>query len=323
MPPPCPGSAASGVGDRTAEEFGAGGANPGVHLARTGDGPELILAPAVAAEFGAGLPADWFTEPWKEGGTVEQDGTGLVLEGATVGYSPLCGSGRSLEFVATFRKRPHQHVGFGTNFRTVPWVTFSTKFGNSLYARTNFIIPEDTRLPATLLGAPHRFRIDWRVIDVAFWVDGRRVAHQLVPVVGYMRPLASNGSIGGGALNVEWMRMSPYAPEGDFTSRVHDAGGPARWEGCDVDATVPAGTAVTMEVRAGDTPEPDEGWTAWVGAGAVGTGSVGTGAGGEGDVPVAVPGRFAQYRARLTTESSTDTPVVRGVTLRYSSSGWG
>src|SRR5205807_6861957 len=71
VPPPCPGSATSGVGDRTAEEFGAGQTGPGVHLAQTANGPELILAPAVAGEFGAAVPGDWFVEPWKGGGTGE------------------------------------------------------------------------------------------------------------------------------------------------------------------------------------------------------------------------------------------------------------
>jgi hypothetical protein len=304
--------------DCQAADFAAGVVNPGVHLATTSAGPELILTPALAAEFGhAGLPPGWFVEPMKEGGTADVGDGRLVLDGANAGHRDLVGSPRSIEFVATFRKRPHQHVGFGTDFRSVPWITFSTKFGNALYARSNFIIPEDNRLAPSLLGSPHRFLIDWQIIEVDFWVDGRRVVHQLVPMVGYMRPLAGSGSRGD-PLELEWLRMSPYCPEGSFRSRVHDVGAPARWDDVELDADVPAGTSVTCQVRAGDTARPDESWSPWIVAGA-GTAT--------GRVPVR--GRFGQYRLRLTTASPSRTPVVRAVALHatpaegYSSSGCG
>ena len=108
------------IGDRTRDEFLAGAGGRGLHLAETSSGAELILAPTVAAELRDGVPPDWFVEPWKDGGTVEADGTRLCLDASTIGYNALFGSERSLEFVATFAKRPHQHVGFGTNFRAVP-----------------------------------------------------------------------------------------------------------------------------------------------------------------------------------------------------------
>ncbi len=291
--------------DSDVAHFRAGSVGPGAHVAVTSSGPELILAPAVAAEFDGGtLPDDWFVEPWKEGGVARLDGRAVSLDAASTGYTGLYGAGRSLEFVATFEKRPHQHVGFGTDFKSVPWITFSTKFGHSLYARSNFLIPEESRLSPSLLGSSHRFRIDWNVLDVDFWVDGRKVAYQLVPLVGYMRPLAANGTQGGAPLVLEWMRMTPYAPEGTFVSRVHDAGGPAQWTGCVADAEVAEGTSLAVEVRAGDSPEPGPGWTGWAGLP-------------EGQP---LPGRYAQYRARLATGVKNQTPVVRRVALLYSSS---
>ena len=298
-PPPPAGSTDRGLAD-----FSAGSADTGIHVGTTSTGPEVVLAPTVAADFRNGtLPPDWFVEPWKEGGTAQPAEGALRLDGARAGHSGLFGSNRSVEFVATFSKRPHQHVGLGTNFKDVPWVSFSTKFGHSVYARTNFFVPEDTRLPATLLGSSHRFRIDWNLLDVHFWVDGSRVAHQLVPIVGYMRPLASNGSLGGDPLLVEWMRMSPYRSAGAFTSRVHDACAPAVWLGCECDADQPAGTALSIELRAGDTREPDGTWSPWSAEGST--------------------GRFAQYRALLSTRNLSFTPVLRSVTLRYSTSDGG
>lgn len=270
-------------------------------MAVTSDGAEVILVPSVLAQFsGEELPPQWFVEAWKDEGTAQLTDDGLRLEGTRAGHSGLFGSGRSLEFVATFTKRPHQHVGFGTNFKDVPWVSFSTKFGHSVYARSNFFVPEDTRLSASLLGAPHRFRIDWNVIDIHYSVDGRRVAHQLVPIVGYMRPMASNGSVGGDPLVLEWIRMSPYKRAGTFTSRVHRAEARVAWAGCDYDADEPSGTAVAIDLRAGDTAEPDGTWSEWGPAGA--------------------EGGFAQYRARLTTDDPSRTPVLREVILRYSNS---
>ena len=307
-------SPAPQVSDVDAADFRAGSAGPGLHLAATSAGAELILAPTVVAEFsGDALPGDWFVEPWKEGGGAELNGRGLTLDAATAGYKGLYGSQRSLEFVATFEKRPHQHIGFGTDFRSVPWITFSTKFGHSLYARSNFLIPEETRLSPSLLGGPHRFRIDWNVLDVDFWVDGRKIAYQLVPLVGYMRPLAGNGSQGGPPLAVEWVRMTPYAPEGTFVSRVHDAGTSVRWVACEVDGDVPDKCSLALELRAGETPRPDPTWTGWVTL-------PGDPAGNPAGENASLTGRFVQYRARLATGDRSQTPVVRRVSLAYSSS---
>ena len=300
---PSPSSPAPEVRDACPEDFRAGSPGPGVHIATVAEGAEVILAPTVAAEFsGDTLPHDWFVEAWKEGGRAEVNGQ-LTLDAATAGFQGMYGAGRSLEFVATFAKRPHQHVGFGTDFKTVPWITFSTKFGHSLYARSNFLIPEETRLSPSLLGSPHRFRIDWNVLDVDYWVDGRKIAYQLVPLVGYMRPLAGNGSQGGVPLAVEWLRMTPYAPEGTFVSRVHDAGRSVDWVACELDADVPGDTSVLIEVRAGSAPEPGATWSGWT---TLGDDSL-------------VAGRYAQYRARLATAHRSHTPLVRAVTLRYSS----
>lgn len=298
--------------DRTADDFRSGEADTGLFLATTSKGPEIILTPHAVAEFGGGadLPPHWYVEPWKEGDRAEQGNGALELEAATVGLQGLYPSERSLEFCATFRKRPHQHIGFGTNFRTVPWITFSTKFGHGLYARTNFVIPEENRLPTSLLNAPHRFRIEWNVLEVQFSVDGRRVAHQLVPMVGYMRPLASNASAAPDPLIVEWMRMSPYARQGSFTSRIHDAGAPVVWTGPELDAEVPPPTSVTVELRGGNTPQPDGSWTPWAR----------TEPGGPLNERDGAPprGRYGQYRVTLASADSRWTPVLRAVRLAYS-----
>ena len=294
------------VGDSSAADLLSGYPDSGASVAASTP-PEVILAPAVAATFaGPDLPDGWFARPWAEGGSVHFDGGRLVIDGALVGHHALISGGRSLEFATTFDDRPDQHVGFGFDYVNVPWCMFSTKWGRRLYARTNFTLSEDKKLPGDWFGSPHRYRIDWRFLYVDFAVDGKRLAHLLVPMPPAMRPLAGNKRVGGEPLVLEWVRMSPYAPAGRFTSRVLDAGGAVEWTEARWAADVPEGTSLTLRWRSGDSPAPDRAWSGW----AVLRG------------PTAVArriSRYVQYRAELATTDASSTPALREVTLGYRS----
>jgi hypothetical protein len=135
-------------------------------------------------------------------------------------------------------------------------------------------------------------------------VDGVRLAHFMVPVPGYMRALAANERLGGEPLRVEWMRVSPYAPAGRFTSRVLDAGSRVEWATATWAADVPEGTALAVGVRTGDTARPDATWSPWR--------------------PLRTPGgrlgptsRFLQYRADLRTGDPARTPALRRMDVAY------
>jgi hypothetical protein len=217
-------------------------------------------------------------------------------------------SPRSLELSAVFASRPDQHAGFGIDFVDVPWVMFSTKWGRRMYARTHLLTVEDKKLSGHWFDAPHVFRIDWNILDLVFSVDGARVAHLMIPMPGYMRALAGNQRLGTQPLRIEWMRVSPYATSGRFTSRVLDAGTPADWHSLRWKADVPQPTSLAVEVRTGDVVRPGRSWTPWR--------------------PVAHSGdaigstaRFVQYRARLATTDPAWTPVLREVGLTYSPAG--
>ena len=293
------------VNDGSAADFSAGSTDAGAYVARTRAG-EVILTPKVAGEFtGPDLPPGWTVTPWVAGGSGTLDDGMLALEGARAGAEPLLLSPRSLEFSAVFAPRPDQHVGFGTNFADVPWVMFSTKWGRRLYGRTHLLGVEDKRLPGQWLDRPHRFRIDWNVLDIVFSVDGSALARLLVPVPGYMRVLAANERIGAQPLRLEWMRVSPYAPSGCFTSRVLDAGGPVEWHQATWEAEVPPGTRLSLAVRTGDVPVPGPGWSPWTTVARSGD-AVGT------------LGRYLQYRADLATDDEAWTPVLRRVRVGYS-----
>lgn len=295
----------SEVTDCSAADFSAGSVDDGAYIARTRTG-EVLLRPKVAAEFtGDELPAGWSVIPWKEGGSATLGDGMISLDGARVGCDTLLPSPRALEMSAVFAARPDQHAGFGTNFDDVPWVMFSTKWGRRLYGRTHLLNVEDKKLPGQWFDGPHRYRIDWNVLDTVFSVDGMRVAQLLVPVPGYMRALAGNQRLGTEPLRVEWMRLSPYAPAGSFTSRVFDAGTVADWHELSWEAEVPDVTRLDLHVRAGDTAEPDASWSPWSPAARSGA------AGGAG-------GRYLQYRADLATADPAWTPVLHRVRAAYS-----
>lgn len=286
------------------DDFAGGSVDGGAYLARTAS-REVILTPKVAAEFtGPTLPEGWTVTPWLDGGTGTLAGGRLVLDGARVGCDALLLSPRSIEISAIFAARPDQHAGLGVDFVDVPWVMFSTKWGRRLYGRTHLLNLEDKRLPGDWFGAPHVFRIDWNVLDIIFSVDGERLAHFMVPVPGHMRGLAANERLGGPPLEVEWMRISPYAPAGRFTSRVFDAGGCAAWTTADWEADAPDGTGVDVQLRTGTTPAPDRTWSRWATVPA------------SGDVS-GPPSRYLQYRANLATADPSRTPVLRRMTLRH------
>jgi hypothetical protein len=290
------------TGDAGADGFAQGRGDGGTVLFRARSA--LTLAPTELADLTTGaLPDRWYVETTKEGGSATFGDGHLALDGACLGADTMYSAGCSVEFSARFGRRPHQHAGLGVDFTLVPWVAFSTKFGNSLYARTHFYLEEDERLDRSLISERHVFRIDWNVLDVGFFVDGAQAAHLLVPVPGFMRPLAGSFSLGE-PLELEWMRLTPFRPAGEFTSRVFDAGAEVRWDGCDWEADAPAGTGVAVDVRTGPSPEPGPGWSGWA--------------------AVAEPGgaldavaRFAQYRARLHTTVPRATPTLRRVTLAY------
>jgi hypothetical protein len=292
------------VGDGSPDDFSAGAAGAGARVARTVAG-EVTLAPAVAAEFtGPALPAGWTVTPFHDGGSAELVDGAIRLDGAWVGCDDVFAGPRALEFVATFAARPDQHVGFGTNCVDVPWLMLSTKWGRRLYLRTHLLSVEDKRLSAEWFEAPHHFRIDWNLMDVVVTVDGDRVVRTLVPVPGFMRALAANQRLGGPPLTVEWMRVTPYAPAGRFTSRVLDTGRPVAWGRARWTAERPEGTSLTVQVRTGDSRRPGRGWSPWRTVAAPGH-------------EVAGRSRYLQYRAALASADPGRTPVLREVRVAY------
>ena len=291
--------------DTTTADFEAG-TRTGVHVTSEDDG-EVILKPEVAEEFsGAGLPPSFgYSGAWSGGGAANVGGGSLNIDGAYAGTTNTYNAGRTLEFVATFPAAPFTHVGFGVDYNNDPsWLMFSVK-NDGIYARTN---PGgvETQLPSSLIGSPHRYRIEWGASDVKYYVDGALVAthnHSLGSTP--LRPLASEFSEGGPGLSIDWLRMTPYANSGTFTSRVIDAGETVQWGDLSWNADTPAGTSLALSVRTGDTPTPDGTWSSFTSISASGD-----------DIPGS--SRYAQYRAEFTTSDTEKTAVLSDVTLEWS-----
>lgn len=182
---------------------------------------------AAQINFGVpSLPADWFSQPWSQGGSASIAGGSLLVDGARVGSNTLYNSGRSLEFVATFSGDPWQHVGFGTDYTVGPWIIFSTFQGGQLYARTNTGSGQtiDTALSNSWLGAPHRYRIEWNPSSIVFSIDGSLVATHALAVSAELRPLISDLNVGGGNLAVSSIEMSTPVLSADLSGTSLPAG---------------------------------------------------------------------------------------------------
>src|SRR5262249_34914405 len=163
----------------------------------------------------------------------------------------------------------------------------------------------DTPLGTPLLGSPHRFRIDWMPGSIVYSVDGAVVATHAVTITTPMRPLVADLLPGGSSIDVDWLRLTPYATSGSFTSRVFDATRSVHWGSMSWTATTPAGAALAFFVRYGDTPTPDGTWTAF--APVAGNGA-----------SISGSARYAQYLVNLSTSNPSTTAVVSDVTLTHS-----
>ena len=285
--------------DDTTADFQAGTPDASTYLAESANG-EVILVPTEGSEFSGGaLPAGWAAPPWAAGGGAVVSGGTAAVDAALLRTDGFYGPGRSVEFRATFQTDSGQHAGFGTDLNDTPWAIFSTKAGGSLWARTS---TTETQLPSVTLGVPHTFRIDWGASEVAYHVDGNLVATHTVTIAENMRPVVSDLDLGGGAVVVDWMRMTPYATPALFTSRVFGGGALRTWGAISWTAGLPDGTALAMNVRTGNVPVPDGTWSGWSNVPTSGT-------------VLGLSSYYLQYQAQLSTTDTAETPSLEVVSL--------
>lgn len=104
-----------------------------------------------------------------------------------------------------------------------------------------------------------------------------------------------------------YVLQDQFAAQGTLVSEVLDARLISKWGALRWHADLPAGTSLSLAVRTGNTPEPNETWSDWSA---------------EQHDPeratIAAPSaRFLQYRVTLATTDPHHSPTVHGLTLRY------
>ena len=269
------------------------------------DGGAVVLNPTLNEEFsGSSIPAGW-TEGLFNPGSTTVSGGQVTVNGTHIYSNGSFAPGTSIEFVATYNSAVFQNVGFSDDqpFNTSPWVTIgqgSNADGN-LYARAS---SNTTGISlGALLGAPHHFKIKWNATNFEFFVDGSATPNATITqTVGTNMYLQiSDVQNFDGTLSVDWIRATPYAASGSFTSRVFDQGAPNGWGAVNWTSTEPTGTSLDVYVRTGNTPTPDGTWTAFLPV--TNGGNVGGSA------------QYLQYRADLATTDDTYTPVLDALTV--------
>jgi VCBS repeat-containing protein len=279
----------------TVADFAGGTVDSGAFvLASPESDGSLTLTPSVRAEFtGTALPAAW-SGTLKKGGVARVAGDVLTIDFATVNNTTIYTAGKAIEFVATFSGAVNQLAGFTS-------AQFIVKTDGALYARSTSSPVSETKVDGFVFNQPHRFRIIWTAGRMRYEVDGTQVADHVWGSLPTQMPLqfADLTAVGGGSLVIDWVRATPYAAAGTFTSKVYDAGESVAWMSANATATMPAGTDVIVTMRSGNTATPDGTWTAFAKA----DGSA--------------AGRYAQYRIELKTTAPAATPAVEKLVVTY------
>lgn len=98
---------------------------------------------------------------------------------------------------------------------------------------------------------------------------------------------------------------SLQATEGTIESRVLRGSPVADWGRAYLEADLPSGTNVDLQMRTGSTETPDATWSGW------------TPPLRSGERPAVTPARFAQFRLRLTSTRGGATPTVEEVRIHW------
>ncbi len=96
-----------------------------------------------------------------------------------------------------------------------------------------------------------------------------------------------------------------YVKEGTLESEVHDTKSLSRWGKLSWEGEMGEETAIAFSTRAGNTKKPDDTWSDWSDELTTAEGS---------QIPNG-DGQYIQWRAKLTTSDTAQTPVLKKVTL--------
>ncbi len=279
-------------------------------LANSAGGGAVSLAATFIDDFtDAALdPARWVFGGWSGGAYTPTLSSGVLsLPGGGFVRSQTTYTRGAIESVAAFGNGPWQHLGYGSLDFAGGYAIFSTfNSSTNLFARVNNGTGEQQVDLGLIPSGAHRYRIEWIALDAAndritFLLDGVQMAQITVAGAGMANQhvyLSNNGSA---TLAVDWAQAAPtYRTSGAYMSCTLDAGAANAWQTISWDASLPASTSLTVQVR---TSTDGSNWGAWNTVANSGGSAIGPAA------------RYAQYQLLLSTSDAQVTPLVNSVTL--------
>ncbi len=296
------------VVDQTTADFNLGTVDANTTVVSDEDGG-ITLKPLLNEEFSGGsLPAGWGVAVWdaQAGATTTYGGGQISVDGTHAYTVANFGPGTAIDYVATYSAGNFQNVGFtaDADFNS-PWVVIGRGGAgdNNVYARSSD--GHTDVLGTNLLNTAHHYRIEWTASNTfLFYVDDILVATPNITITAGSAMLAqiSDYPAGGVSLAVDRMTITPYSSPGSFTSRVFDAGSPKTWGIATWHVDTPATTNIAVFARKGNTAIPDGTWTAFAPIASSGS-------------TVGGVSQYIQYRADLSTLTSTRTPVFKDINI--------
>jgi hypothetical protein len=300
--PPC-------FSDQTTADFTPGTTDNTI-ISPEGNGA-VTLKPSLSEEFnGTAIPAGFTEGVFNAGSTTVSNGL-ITVDGTHVFSNNSFAPGTTLEFAAIFRQGSYQNIGFSVDqpFNNNPWITIGQGQADGvLYARASNGV--SINLGAGLLGSLHRYRIKWNTSSFEFYIDSSATPAATISLVVSSNLFIQVSDVfnNDGALSVDWLRATPYAPTGTFTSRVADAGAVTNWGVVTWNSETPAGTSLAFSVRTGNTTNADDGtWSAFT---AIDSG-----------IAVGRSSRYIQYKVVFNTTNTFLTPVLKDLSIQCSANG--
>jgi hypothetical protein len=289
----------------TAADFNAGTLTNTVVTNNAGG--EVQLAPTLIDNFaGTSLSSNWVVSSWaSQGGgpTSVVVNNSLSNAGAEI-LSTKAFTNAAVEGQVAFAAAAYQHFGMATELSSPTgnsFAIFSTMgTTNTLFA---WVDSNGTTQNVSIGALPAGVH-DYKIVPVAagyqFYVDSvlKTEIDLVIPAGTALK--AAISSFGSTAITANSVQL--WAASGTFVSSVFNAGHAVNWNLASWNASAPAGTTYTIQVRSSNDGST---WSSWQ--------TISGGA-----ISPAINAQYFQYQVIMTTTAPTLTPVLSDITLNWS-----
>jgi hypothetical protein len=152
-----------------------------------------------------------------------------------------------------------------------------------------------------LIDAYHLFKINWTATGFDIYVDGSLRTTVNKAIATPLIFMVSDFNNDGASLSLDYFRNNNggYPSSGIFTSRIFSLSSNPATATVSWNATVPAGTGLSIAVRSGASPTPDGTWSAFTTV--------------TNNQSVNLSGSNIQYQASLSTSNSAASPLLNDI----------